>query len=71
MSWLFAIYIIILTIKKTKENSMSNIHLTRDVLKDFLHFKTGRKLYDSSTKLWWNGPSYLAELYMEELARKK
>lgn len=71
MSWLFAIYKIILTIKKTKENSMSNIHLTRDVLKDFLRSKTGRKLYDSSTKLWWNGSSYLAELYMEELARKK
>ncbi len=50
---------------------MSNIHLTRDVLKDFLRSKTGRKLYDSSTKLWWNGSSYLAELYMEELARKK
>lgn len=28
MSWLFAIYKNILTIKKTKENSMSNIHLT-------------------------------------------
>ena len=44
---------------------------SKDVLKDFLHSKTGRALYDSSTKLCWNGPSYLAELYMEELARKK
>lgn len=36
------------------------------VLLDFLSSKTGKALYDESTKLWCNGPSYIADLYMEE-----
>lgn len=39
---------------------------TQYVLKDFLESKTGKLLYDESSKLWWNGPSYIADLYMEE-----
>ena len=40
------------------------------VLIDFLCSKTGKALYDEKTKLWCNGPSYLAELYMEERSNK-
>ena len=39
------------------------------VLLDFLSSKTGKALYDESTKLWCNGPSYIADLYMEETGR--
>ncbi len=40
---------------------------SKDVLIDFILSKTGKALYDESTKLWCNGPSYLAEMYMEEM----
>ena len=39
----------------------------KDALTDFLCSRTGKALYDEKTKLWCNGPSYIAELYMEEL----
>ena len=41
----------------------------KDVLTDFLCSKTGKALYDEKTRLWCNGPSYIAELYMEELKK--
>ena len=43
----------------------------KDVLTDFLCSKTGKALYDARTRLWCNGPSYIAELYREELSEKK
>lgn len=33
----------------------------------FISSKTGDLLYDEDSKLWWNGPSYIAELYKDEL----
>lgn len=39
----------------------------KDILIDFLSSKTGKFLYDETTKLWWSGPSYIAELYMQEI----
>ena len=43
---------------------------SKDILTDFLCSKTGRALYDKETRLWCNGPSYIAELYMEEISNK-
>lgn len=43
---------------------------SKEVLTDFLLSKTGKALYDKKTKLWCNGPSYIAELYMEEISNK-
>lgn len=43
---------------------------SKDVLADFLCSKTGKALYDKGTRLWCNGPSYIAELYMEEISDK-
>jgi hypothetical protein len=37
-------------------------------LKDFVSSKTGALLYDESSKLWCNGPSYIATLYKEEIS---
>lgn len=39
----------------------------KDILIDFLASKTGKFLYDETTKLWWSGPSYIAEMYMQEI----
>ena len=41
----------------------------KEVLTDFLCSKTGKALYDEKTKLWCNGPAYIAELYREELKK--
>lgn len=41
-----------------------------DILPDFIESKTGKLLYDESSKLWWNGPSYIAELYKTEKGYK-
>ena len=43
----------------------------KEVLADFLVSKTGKALYDETTKLWWTGPSYLAEMYLEEITVKQ
>lgn len=43
---------------------------SKDVLVDFILSKTGKALYDDSTKLWCNGPSYIAEMYMDEISKK-
>ena len=37
------------------------------VLKDFVASKTGALLYDESSKLWWNGSSYIADMYKKEI----
>lgn len=42
----------------------------KDILIDFLSSKTGKFLYDETTKLWWSGPSYFAEMYMQEVNKQ-
>ena len=37
-----------------------------DVLPEFLASHTAEKLYDRSTKLWWDGPTRVAEDYLTE-----
>ena len=37
-----------------------------DWLPEFLASRTARILYDESTKLWWDGPSAIAKMYLEE-----
>ncbi len=43
----------------------------KEVLADFVVSKTGRELYDERTKLWCNGPSYIADIYKEEIKNQK
>lgn len=38
-------------------------------LKEFVASKTGALLYDESSKLWWNGPSYIADMYKDEIQK--
>lgn len=42
---------------------------SKDILTDFLCSKTGKALYDKNTRVWCNGPAYIAEVYMEELKK--
>lgn len=42
----------------------------KDILIDFLSSKTGKFLYDETAKLWWSGPSYIAEMYMQEVNKQ-
>lgn len=38
-------------------------------VKEFVASKTGALLYDESSKLWWNGPSYIVDMYKEEIQK--
>lgn len=37
-----------------------------EVLLDFMKSNTAKMLYDDSTKLWWDGPSAIAEEYKKQ-----
>lgn len=39
------------------------------VLSQFVASNTGALLYDESSKLWWCGPAYIAEMYRQEVER--
>ena len=41
---------------------------SKEVLLDFLCSKTGKALYDKETRLWCNGPSYIADMYIQEIS---
>lgn len=41
------------------------------ILPEFIASKTAETLYDESSKLWWNGPAYIADMYLAEKNRKK
>ena len=38
-----------------------------EILPQFLQSRTCAILYDRESKLWWDGPSAIAELYLEEI----
>lgn len=60
-------YTIDLLITMTVEELSEDLHANpENILPDFLCSNTGKALYDSDTKLWWNGPSYLADMYRKE-----
>ena len=37
------------------------------VLSDFMMSGTAHLLYDEESKLWWDGPSAIAQMYREEI----
>lgn len=38
-----------------------------ELLPLFIVSKTGKLLYDESSKLWWSGPSDIAQMFKEEM----
>lgn len=70
--------------EKTKKNAVDlMISMVVDELAEDMHLKptellpifmaseTGKLLYDETSKLWWNGPSNIAEMYKAEIANKE
>ena len=55
--------IITLVVKELSEESGRN---PSEILPEFLASKTGRLLCDGNSKLWWSGPSDIAEQYKSE-----
>lgn len=53
-----------------KKNTFSAIV---DSMKDYdiVAGKIAETLYDESSKLWWNGPAYIAEMYLAESNNQK
>ena len=48
-----------------------NIHMKpTELLPQFVASKTGKLLYDEQSKLWWRGPSDIAEMFMAEINRE-
>lgn len=43
---------------------------TDEVLLSFMESNTGKMLYDDSLKLWWDGPTVVAEEFKKELDTK-
>lgn len=42
-----------------------------EVLSQFLQSRTCAILYDRESKLWWDGPSAIVDLYLEEINESK
>ncbi len=40
-----------------------------ELLPKFIVSKTGKLLYDESSKLWWSGPSDIAQMFKDEMNR--
>ena len=38
-----------------------------ELLPQFILSQTGKLLYDESSKLWWSGPSDIAQMYKKEI----
>lgn len=45
-----------------------DMHLpANELLPKFIVSKTGKLLYDESSKLWWSGPSDIAQMFKDEM----
>ena len=55
--------LIALTVEEiAKEDNRS----TSEELAEFLTSKTAKEVYDDEAKLWWDGPSAIADMYRNE-----
>lgn len=41
-----------------------------ELLPKFVASRTGKLLYDEESKLWWSGPSDIAEMFMAEMKKQ-
>ena len=59
-----------MNISMAVEELSERLHVSQEeLLPDFLESDTCAALYDRTTKLWWEGPTAIAELYLEEKER--
>ena len=63
-------YAIDLTVTLVVEEIVEKLNIdSTKALNAFIASETGKLLYDESSKLWWNGPSYIVDLYIKEIQR--
>ena len=56
-----------LTAKMAVEQIVQETNQSQEkVLLDFMKSNTAKMLYDDATKLWWDGPSAVAEEYKSQ-----
>ena len=56
-----------ITISMVVDDLSTILHRTvKDILPQFLQSKTCAILYDRQSKLWWDGPTAIAEMYLQE-----
>lgn len=53
-----------------EELALESNKTTESALLSFMESQTGKMLYDDSTKLWWDGPSAIADEYKKEMAAR-
>ena len=59
-----------MNISMAVEELSERLHVSQEeLLPDFLESETCAALYDRTTKLWWEGPTAIAELYLKEKER--
>ena len=55
-------------VSMVSEELAETLHMTvEEVMPLFLQSRTCATLYDRESKLWWDGPSYIAEQYLSEI----
>lgn len=56
----------------TAEELAEKLHTeVENILPEFLQSRTCATLYDRDSKLWWDGPSHIAEMYLSEVRKKE
>ena len=59
-----------LIVMMTVDELAEDMHLNpTELLPKFVVSQTGRLLYEENSKLWWSGPSYIAEMFKAEMKR--
>jgi len=57
-----------MNISMAVEDLSEILHISvEDILPQFLQSKTCATLYDRDTKLWWDGPSAIVDIYLDEI----
>lgn len=61
-------YVIDLMITMVVEELSEELQVdSKEMLSRFIASSTGELLYDEESKLWWSGPSDIAEMYKKEI----
>lgn len=57
-----------MTIQMAVDDLSAALHKpVEEILPQFLQSRTCATLYDRESKLWWDGPSAIVHLYLEEM----
>lgn len=60
-------YVVDLMVMMTVQEIAEILHEDQiKVLHEFIPSATGKLLYDESSKLWWDGPASIAQMYLKE-----